>query len=121
MNPAAEYILNQKEPFRAMLLHAQLIIEATVPDASLKYKWRLPCYYLEDSPFCYFNVSVKKGYLDIGFWRSTHITVHTDKMTMEGRKMIKSLRYTTLEEVDDNILREVLLDAYAVKDKNFRK
>jgi hypothetical protein len=40
---------------------------------------------------------------------------------MEGRKMIKSLRYTSLEEIDDTVLKEVLLDAYAVKDKNFWK
>jgi len=121
MNPAENYILNQKEPFRAMLLYVQMIIESTVPDSSLKFKWRLPCYYLDDSPFCYLNVPTKKAYLDIGFWRSAHITVHADKMTTKGRKMIKSLRYDSLENIDDIVLREVLLDAYNVKDKKFWK
>jgi len=121
MNPAENYILNQEEPFRNMLLHLQSVIERTVPHASLKFKWKLPCYYVNDSPFCYLNVSVKKRYVDVGFWRSNHLTKHADKMTMEGRKMIKSLRYNNLEEIDETVLKEVLAEAYSVKDKKFWK
>ena len=121
MNPAKNYMLNQQEPFRSILLHLQSVIERTVPDASLKYKWKLPCYYVADSPFCYLNVPVKKTYVDLGFWRSTHLTKHADKMTKEGRKMIKSLRYTSLEEIDETVLKEMLRDAYSVKDKKFWK
>ncbi len=121
MNPAENYILNQKEPFKGMLLHVQWVIETTVPQADLKYKWGIPSYYLNDSPFCYLNVPIKKSYIDIGFWRSAHLTKHLDKMTMEGRKMIKSLRYSTLEEIDDTVLKDVLTEAYAVRDKKFWK
>jgi hypothetical protein len=121
MNQAENYILNQEEPFREILLYLKVIIERTVPDATLKFKWKLPCYYLEDSPFCYFNVSEKKGYVDVGFWRSAHLTKHSDKMTMKGRKMIKSLRYTSLTEIEEPILKEILVDAYSVKDKKFWK
>lgn len=119
MNPAENYILNQPEPFKSILLHVQSVIERTITDAQLKFKWKLPCYYVADSPFCYMNVSVKKGYVDVGFWRSTHLTKHADKMTMKGRKMIKSLRYTSLEEIDETVLKEILQDAHAVKDKKF--
>ncbi|MFD0796767.1 DUF1801 domain-containing protein [Maribacter chungangensis] len=119
MNPAENYILNQPEPFRNMLMHLQAVIERTVPNAQLKFKWKIPCYYLKDSPFCYLNVPAKKGYVDVGFWRSAHITKHADKMTTKGRKMIKSLRYTCLEEIDETVLKEILLDAYAVRDKKF--
>ncbi|WP_316931547.1 hypothetical protein [Maribacter antarcticus] len=42
-------------------------------------------------------------------------------MTMEGRNMIKSLRYTSLEEIDETVLKEILLDAFSVKDKKFWK
>jgi len=121
MKPAENYILDQKEPFRAMLLHLQSVIARMVPEAELKYKWRMPCYYINNSPLCYLNVSVKKGYVDVGFWRSAHLTKHADKMTMEGRKMIKSLRYATLEEIDETVLKEVLLDAYEVRDRKFWK
>lgn len=121
MNPAKNYMLNQQEPFRSILLHLQSVIERTVPDASLKYKWKLPCYYVADGPFCYLNVPIKKAYIDLGFWRSAHLTKHAHKMTMEGRNMIKSLRYTSLEEIDETVLKEILLDAFSVKDKKFWK
>ncbi|MFT6370855.1 MAG: hypothetical protein ACJAUQ_001538 [Maribacter sp.] len=38
MKPAENYILNQEEPFKSMLLYLQSVIERTVPDASLKFK-----------------------------------------------------------------------------------
>jgi hypothetical protein len=42
-------------------------------------------------------------------------------MTTTGRKIMKSLRYRSLEEIDSVVLTEVLLDAYSVKDKKFWK
>jgi hypothetical protein len=35
--------------------------------------------------------------------------------------MIKPLLYTSLEEIDETVLKDILLDAYAVKDKSFGK
>ncbi len=119
MNPAENYILNQAEPFRSILLHLQAVIECIIPEAQLKFKWKLPCYYIDDSPFCYMNVPAKKGYVDLGFWRSAHLTAHADKMTIDGRKVIKSLRYTSLTALDETVLKEILQDAYAIKDKKF--
>ena len=117
MNPAEEYILNQPEPFRSMLLHLQSVIVLTIPKVELKYKYRIPFYYLEGRPFCYLNQS--KGYVDVGFWHAKHLTIHLGKMTTAGRKMMKSLRYKSLEHINDKVLVEVLLDAYAVRNKKF--
>ncbi|WP_291864779.1 DUF1801 domain-containing protein [Maribacter sp.] len=119
MNPAENYILQQTEPFRSILLHVQMIIEHTISDVELKYKYKVPFYYVNGRPFCYLNKS--KNYVDIGFWNGGHLTVHTELMVTAGRKVMKSLRYTTLEEIQDTILKEVLLDAYQVKDKKFWK
>ncbi|MGB5554778.1 MAG: DUF1801 domain-containing protein [Flavobacteriaceae bacterium] len=121
MNPAENYILNQPEPFRSILLHLQVVIESTIQNVDLKYKWRLPCYYYGKSPICYLNVSLKKGFVDIGFWNSAHLTQHLDKMVVENRKVVKSLRYTSLEAIDDTVLIEVLQDAYTVKNNGFYK
>ncbi len=121
MNPAEEYILNQPEPFRSMLLHLQVIIENTIPEADLKFKWKVPFYYVEGSPCCYLNVPKNKDYIDVGFWNAAHLTVNVEYMTTAKRKVMKSLRYKTLDEIDDNILIEVLLDAYSMKDKKFWK
>ena len=45
MKPAAEYILNQPEPYRSILLHVQAIIELTIPDLQLLYKYKIPFYF----------------------------------------------------------------------------
>ena len=117
MNPAEAYILNQTEPFKSMLLHLQVVIEATIPQVELKYKYRIPFYYLEGKPFCYLNQS--KDYVDLGFWSAAHLSVHLEHMTTAGRKVMRSLRYRNPDEIDENILVDVLLNALEVKGKGF--
>lgn len=119
MDPASEYILNQPEPFRSILLHLQSVVEHTIPEAEMKYKWRIPFYYLGKTPFCYLNRS--KDYVDIGFFKAAYLTMHAEHMVTEGRKVMKSLRYHSLEEIDDRVLTEVLKEAYSVRDKKFYK
>ena len=121
MNPAEEYIINQKEPFRSILLHLKAVIESVVPDVDMKYKWSIPCFYAGKQPICYLNVSQKKRYVDIAFWNSSHLTLHLDKMVNENRKVVKSLRYFSLEEIDQEVLVEVLQECYSLKHKGFYK
>tara|TARA_R110002050_G_scaffold157311_1_gene285812 strand:+ start:2252 stop:2611 length:360 start_codon:yes stop_codon:yes gene_type:complete len=119
VNPAEEYILNQSEPYRGLLLYIQSFIESAIPEVELKYKYKIPFYYINGRPYCYLNQS--KDYVDLGFWNAAHLTMHLDQLNTEGRKMMKSLRYRSLEDIDITILREVLEDAYSVKDRKFWK
>lgn len=119
MNPAENYILSRSEPYRSILLHLQSVIVQTVPEVDLKFKYRIPFYYLKGRPYCYLNQS--KNYVDLGFWNAAHLTVHLEHMTTEGRKIMRSLRYTSLEEIEHKILEEVLIEAYRVKDEKFWK
>jgi len=116
MNPAEDYILKQPEPYRSILMHLQVVIEHTLPDVDLKFKYRLPFYYINGKPCCYLNNS--KGYVDLGLWYGAHLTKHVDKL-VGGRRVIKSLRYTSLEEIDDEVLIDVLKEAYAVRNNKF--
>ena len=111
--------MEQPEPFRGILLHLQSVIEHTVPGVDLKYKYRIPFYYLDGKPFCYLNQS--KDYVDLGFWSAAHLTVHLEHMTTTGRKMMRSLRYKSLEEINNEILIDVLNDAFSVRDQGFWK
>ena len=121
MNPAEAYILSQNEPFKSILLHVKSVIELVIPEVELKFKWRIPCFYVGKSPICYLNVSTKKNYVDVGFWNSAHLTEHLDKMVTEKRKVVKSLRYQSLEEIDNKVLMAVLKEAYAKRMKGFYK
>lgn len=119
MKPAELYILNQKEPFRSILLHLQILIEHTIPDAELLSKWKVPFYYAGIRPICYLNHT--KDYVDVGFWNAAHLTNHTESMTTDGRKMMKSLRYKTLSDIDDEVLMEAVKEAYEIRDTKFWK
>ncbi len=121
MKPAEAYILNQPEPFKTILLHLQILIEGSFPDADLQSKWKIPFYYLNDRPFCYLNPSKKKGYVDVAFWVSSHLTKYNEILISENRKVVKSLRYYKLEDINEEVLLSVLEEAHQLKDKGFYK
>ena len=108
MKPAENYILNQPEPFKMMLMHLQILVESTIADAELKYKWKIPMYYIGKKPLCYFNVSLKKGYVDVAFWTSVDLSKFEKYLITENRKVVKSLRYFSLGAIDEKVLIEIL-------------
>ena len=67
MKPADLYILNQPEKYRNMLFHIIAVVENTLPEATLEFKWRIPYFYYKKKPFCFLNVSQKRGYVDVAF------------------------------------------------------
>lgn len=120
MNPAEVHILKQPEPYKSMYLHLQVLIEHTLPEASLLYKWRLPCYYIDKRPICYINQS--KDYVDVGFWHSAHLSKKWDPyLVTEKRKVVKSLRYKSLDDINDSIFISILKEVESIKEKGFHK
>ncbi|EDM43358.1 hypothetical protein SCB49_01347 [unidentified eubacterium SCB49] len=119
MNPAEDYILRQPEPFRAILLEAQVLIEQSLPACEMLYKWRLPIFYSAGCPVCYFNVNAKKGYVDVCFWAREGFDVHLDVLVSENRKFVKSLRYFKPEDLDGKVLIECLEEANRTKKKGY--
>jgi len=111
LNPAENYIINQPELFREILLYLQLVVERTIPELELKYKYKIPFYYLNGKPFCYFNASHKKKYVDVGLVKGKLIEVNKEFLVTENRKVMVSLRYKSIEEVNNQVLIEVLEDA----------
>jgi len=111
MNPAETYILNQPEPYKSILLQLQVIFEHLFPEIELKYKYRIPFYYLKGKPFCYFNASHKKQFVDVGIVKGNQIFIHNEHLVTEKRKVMASLRYKTVEDIDIIILKEVLKKA----------
>lgn len=121
MKPVEAYILNQPEPFKSILLHLQILIETSFPEVDLQFKWKIPFYYLDEKPFCFLNLSKKKGYVDVGFWLSVHLTKYNEFLISEGRKVVKSLRYTSIEDINEEVLIAVLEEAFQHKEKGFYK
>ena len=112
MKPQDLYILQQPEVYRDMLLHVISVVEQTVPEATLEYKWKIPFFYFKKKPFCYLNVSHKKQYIDVAFMKGFELKKNQQHLfANNGRTMVKSLRYNTLEEIDNSILISVLCEA----------
>ncbi len=121
MKPAEAYILNLEEPFKSIVLHLQLIIEQSFPEVDLQFKWKIPFYMLNDSPFCYLNPSKKKGYVDVCFYGNHEFEKHNNLLISEGRKVVKSLRYFSIEDINSEILIYILSEANSNKEKGFWK
>ncbi|WP_224483373.1 DUF1801 domain-containing protein [Robertkochia aurantiaca] len=115
MNPAENYILNQPEPYRSILLVLQVLIEQKVDkDLDLRFKYGIPFYYYRDKPFCYLNRS--GTYVDMGFNRGSLLEAHQHLMEGRNRKMVRSLRYHFPEEIDAEIVEGVLTEARMLYD-----
>ncbi|MCK7591494.1 DUF1801 domain-containing protein [Subsaxibacter sp. CAU 1640] len=119
MNPAEEYIFNQPEPYKSIMLNLQLLIEHTFPKMVMKYKWRIPCFYLDNRPICFLNQS--KDYVDVAFWHASHVVKHAGQLVSENRKKIKSLRYRSVEDIDDAVFINVLREVEYIKNTSFLK
>lgn len=110
MKPSEAYILNQPEPYRSILLNLQIIIESQIPEVELLCKWKIPFYYYKGKPFCYFNASHKRRYVDLGIVKGFQLTIHQDKLISEKRSIMKSLRYYSVDEIDNSVLVDILQD-----------
>ena len=111
MHPAEDYIIKQPEPYRSMLLHLQVIIEHSITNFELKYKWSIPFYYVNGMPFCYLNASHKKQFVDLVFVKGNQLTVFKEHHVNENRKKMISLRYKSLDTIDDTVIKAVLQEA----------
>lgn len=106
MNPAEAYILRQDEPYASILLQLQSIVKAIAPQAELLYKWRIPFYYCNGIPLCYFNQS--KDYVDFAFWHGDKLTEYRNHFVTTNRKSVMSLRYKKVEDIDAAIIVYVI-------------
>jgi hypothetical protein len=111
MKLAEEYIIRQSDHNQAIILHLCAVIEKVVPELVLLFKWKLPFYYYKKKPFCFIN-SIKKGsQIDLCFMNGHLLKNHTDILISENRKIVTSLRYSNLEDIDNKIVKEVLMEA----------
>lgn len=114
MKPAELYILNQPEPYRSILFHLQAVIEAAVPEVQLFYKYKIPFYYYNGKPFIYLNATHKRGYVDVAFMKGYQLKLHQDLLDGESRTLVKSLHYSSMELIDNDVLVDLLVEQAAL-------
>ena len=63
----------------------------------------------------------KKGYVDVGFWAKGILQEFDSFLVSENRTVVKSLRYTSVEEINEKILLQVLEEVAKHNHKGFWK
>lgn len=95
-----------------MILHCISVIEKSVPNARLEFKYGVPYFYLNKKPFCYFTTNHKNEFVDIGFAKGFQLKRNQAVLVFENRNTVKSLRYFSLEEIDNEVLIDILNEAF---------
>jgi hypothetical protein len=115
LKPADLYLLNQPDKYRDILLHIVSVIENTIPEVTLEYKWTVPYFYYKKKPLCYLNASHKHHFVDIGFAKGFQLKQNQQHLVADnGRNTVKSLRYYSLDEVDNEVLISVLKEVISL-------
>nr|WP_284653341.1 DUF1801 domain-containing protein [Flavobacterium buctense] len=95
-----------------MLLHIITVVEHTLPEVSLEYKWGIPYFYYKKKPFCYLNASHKHQFVDVGFAKGFQLKNNLEHLIADnGRNTIKSLRYYALDKIENDVLASVIEEA----------
>jgi hypothetical protein len=115
MNPLEQYFLKQKEPLQSVLLYLRQVIMETLPEVEEKYKYKIPFYYYHGKSLCYLNILKNTNYVDLAFVNGFKLSNKQGVLKAgRSRKMVKSIAYYNLENVDVKLLREILIEASLV-------
>jgi hypothetical protein len=106
-----DYIFRQSEHQQSILLHLISVFEREIPELDLLFKWGIPYFYYNKKPFCYFSSNNKKGFVDAGFARGFQLKRNQEFLVSEKRNTVKSLRYYSLESINNALLQDVILEA----------
>lgn len=111
MKPTQEYIFRQPEKYQVIILHIIDVVERIIPEAELLFKYGIPYFYYKKKPFCYLAPNHKKEFVDVGFARGFQLKQNQEFLISENRNTVKSLRYFSIEEIDNKILEKVIEEA----------
>jgi len=109
-----EYINRQSEEHQMILLHLISVFKREIPDLEMFFKWGMPYIYYKKRMFCYLVSNSKKGFVDAGFARGFQLKRNQNNLVDEKRNTVKSLRYYSLETIDNAILEDVIREAMAL-------
>ena len=65
------------------------------------------------------NASHKKGYVDVAFYMNRDLEKFNELLISEKRKVVKSLRYKSLNDINAEVLISVLEETFQQTTKGF--
>lgn len=119
MNPAENYILNQKEPYQSIILYVRSVILKSLPDIVEKYNYGIPFYHHNKKPMCYLNILKGTNYVDVAFVQGVFLKEKFPQLKDgSNRKQVRSIQVECLENFDELLFVEILDEASKLLDTN---
>ena len=116
LNPIDQYIFKLDEPYQSIAMYLRSVIKKTLPDIEEKYKWSCPFYDYNGKYMCYINFRKNTKVIDLSFIQGIHLGAFQEVLIDgENRKMIRSLKFKTLEEIDEKLVQEILIAAAEIR------
>jgi len=72
--------------------------------------------YYKGKPVCYLNVLKGTNYVDLGFWDGFKLSNKHQLLKANNRKMVKSMAFKDLKNIDVIALQSTILEAVELKD-----
>jgi hypothetical protein len=121
MRPVDLYFINQKEPFRSIMLYVRNVILKTLPEVSEQYSYSIPFYNIGKKPMLYLNILKGKQYVDVAFVHGIVFEKEYPILKNENnRKQVRSIQLRSIEELDEHNFIELLKQAALQTKKNKR-
>lgn len=111
MRSIDEFIFKLPFEYQSIVIHLLEVIKIELPESVVLYKWGIPFVYYKDKPFCYLLPNMKLKYVDLGFVKGYLLKRNQELLNDRNRKMVKSLRFYSLEAINNNVVIDVLNEA----------
>ena len=104
------YFFSKDDKFTKLLFMLRAIIIQSDSKIVETIKYNIP-FYVYKKNLCYINV-VKDKYVDLGFVDGFKLPNNYNKLVAgNNRKLMKSLRFLSIDDFDEEVVRSTLVDA----------
>lgn len=111
------FILSQDEHTRQLIFLLRDIVLSTSKEIKEKLSFNCPFYHY-NGMLCYISIEKKTVY--IGFCRGVLLKEKYPILEIKNRKLIASISYKNMEEVDVNLIQNILKDSMQLNEKKVR-
>lgn len=110
-----DYILSKDEETKQLIFLLRDIILSTSTEITERLSFNCPFYHY-NGMLCY--ISIEKKVVYVGFCRGVLLKEKYPVLEIKNRKLIASISYKSMDEVDVDIIQNILIDSMQLnKDK----
>ena len=117
MTASEKYIEDAPEKYRETLCVLREIILNSSPFIEEKIAYTIP-FFKHFGMLCY--IAHGKRGVEVGFWRGNELSNEQGALTNDERKIVRSLVYQKVEDIDQQILMEILQEAMMLNEERFK-